>query len=72
MENLIRKAEAVAARELQKTKAEMQAALDQELPEDVSVAETRDGIVVAGRGLGAEIIENNSLRDVAFLMRGVR
>ncbi|MEP2103214.1 MAG: hypothetical protein ABJP02_18200 [Parasphingorhabdus sp.] len=72
MENLKRKAEGLAASKVEKTKAQLKMALVKELPGEVSVEETSGGVVVSDRHLGSEIIDNSSLRDVAFLMRGVR
>lgn len=72
MDKLKHKAETLAEAKVQKTKADVKAALAEELPDAVSVEETNDGVAVFGHQLGRNIIDNSSLRDVAFLMRGVR
>lgn len=72
IENLKQKAEVLAETKLQETKASLKAVLLKELRDELLVEETSDGVVVSGRHLGTEITENHSLRDVAFLMRGVR
>ncbi len=72
MEKLKNKAESLAEATVEKTRADVKAALDEELPDRFSIEETDEGVIVSGGGIGAEMVENNSLRDVAFLMRGVR
>jgi predicted TIM-barrel enzyme len=72
MENLKQKAKALAEAKAKKTKAEVKAALLKELRDTISVEEASDAVVISGPRLGEEIVNNSSLRDVAFLMRGVR
>ncbi len=72
MEKLKHKAESLAEAKVQKTRVDIKTVLAEELPDAVSVEETSDGIMVSSRGLGRKVIDNSSLRDVAFLMRGVR
>ncbi len=72
MDKLKRKGEALAQARVQQAKAGLKAVLLGELSHDISVEETEDGVAVSGRQLGKEMIDNSGLRDVAFLMRGVR
>lgn len=76
MDKLKRKGQERAEAKVQKTKAALKAVLRDELRaelrNDISVEDTEDGVVVSSRRLGKEMIDNSSLRDVAFLMRGVR
>ncbi len=72
MNKLKHKAEKAASAAAQKTKADIKLALVEELSNELSIEETSDGLVISGSGLGSEIVGNHGLRDVAFLMRGVR
>ena len=46
--------------------------LAEELPDEVQVMETDQGIQLEAPRLGARLIGNSSLRDIAFLMRAAR
>lgn len=72
MENLKRKAEVLADAAEEKARGEVKAVLVAELAPHHIIEETDEGVTVTGRGLGTDIIEHGGLRDVAFLMRGVR
>jgi len=72
MEKLQKRGEAIAEQRLARAKSEIKSVLGEELPENVRVIETDEGITVEAPRLGARLIENSSLRDVAFLMRAVR
>ncbi|GAA0488379.1 hypothetical protein GCM10009096_34130 [Parasphingorhabdus litoris] len=72
MDTLKQKVEVLAEAKLQKTKATLKEALAEELSDKLSVEETSDQVVVSGHMLGQDLLHNSSLRDVAFLMRGVR
>jgi len=72
MEKLKKKAETLAEAAAHKARAEAKAALAEELSPHLSITETDEGVAVSGRDLHREMIEQASLRDVAFLMRGVR
>lgn len=72
MDKLKQKAESLAEAKVQQAKTDVKAALVDELPGQLLVEDTSDGVAVSGPGLRAEMIDNSSLRDVAFLMRGVR
>ena len=72
MEKLQKRGEAIAEQRLARAKSEIKTALAEELPGDVRVTETAGGIRVEARRLKRRLIENSSLRDVAFLMRAVR
>ena len=72
MEKLQKRGEAIAERRLARARTEIKSALAEELPGDVRVTETAGGIQVEARRLKQRLIENSSLRDVAFLMRAVR
>ena len=72
MEKLKKKAETLAEAAAEKARAEVKAALAAELSPGLEITETGEGVAVSGRDLHREMIEQASLRDVAFLMRGVR
>lgn len=72
MDQLIRKGEALAKRHVAVVRTQVKAALREELPEHVAVEETGGGVELRGPDLASELLHNSSLRDVAFLMRGVR
>tara|TARA_R110001606_G_scaffold10272_8_gene44128 strand:- start:445 stop:666 length:222 start_codon:yes stop_codon:yes gene_type:complete len=72
MEKLQKRGETIAEQRLAGARAEIKSVLAEELPDDVRVTETDEGIRVEALRLGARLIENSSLRDVAFLMRAVR
>ncbi len=72
MEQLHKRGEALAEQRLAGAKSEIKSILAEELPDDVRVIETDQGIAVEARHLGARLIGNSSLRDVAFLMRAAR
>lgn len=71
-EKLQKRGEAIAEQRLAHAKSEIKSILAEELPGDVRVIETDEGIQVEAPRLGARLIENSSLRDVAFLMRAAR
>ncbi|MEO9599622.1 hypothetical protein [Parasphingorhabdus sp.] len=72
MENLQKRGEALAEKRLLDTRSEIKSALAAELPGDVEIIETAEGVELKARRLSERLIENSSLRDVAFLMRAVR
>ncbi len=72
MNKLKQKAENVADAAVQKAREDVRTALAEELSGDLTIEETDDGVVISGPDLGAKIVTGSSLRDVAFLMRGVR
>ncbi len=72
MEKLLKKGAKLAENRRDKSRHEIKSALEQVLPEYISVEEIPDGLAVQSPDLGEELIVNSSLRDVAFLMRGVR
>lgn len=72
MEKLQQRGEALAEQRLAEAKSEIKSVLVEELPDDVQVVETELGIQVQAPRLGARLIGNSSLRDIAFLMRAAR
>lgn len=72
MENLRKRGELLANQQAAKVQAKVKAVLTDELPYHVVISENRDGIVVEAPNLEDQLIGDSSLRDVAFLMRGVR
>lgn len=72
MEKLQKRGEAIAEQRLGRARSEIKSVLADELPDDVRIVETEDGIQLEAPRLGARLIENSGLRDVAFLMRAVR
>jgi predicted DNA-binding protein (UPF0278 family) len=72
MEKLQKRGEAIAEQRLAGARTVIKSMLAEELLDDVRVTETDEGITVEAPRLGARLIENSSLRDVAFLMRAVR
>ncbi|WP_417593458.1 hypothetical protein [Parasphingorhabdus sp.] len=72
MEKLQKRGVDLAEQRLDRVKSEIKSVLAEELPGDARVTETTKGIEVEACRLGEQLIENSSLRDVAFLMRAVR
>jgi hypothetical protein len=72
MERLRKRGEMLAERRLALVKVEIGAVLAAELPGDVRISETGEGITLAARGLKARLLADSSLRDIPFLMRAVR
>lgn len=72
MEKLQRRGEVIAQGRLVRTRSEIKSVLIDELPADVRITETADGLQVEARRLQQRLVENGSLRDIAFLLRGVR
>ncbi|VAW05751.1 hypothetical protein MNBD_ALPHA04-1691 [hydrothermal vent metagenome] len=72
MEKLLKKGTELAENRRDKSRQEIKSALEQILPDQISAEEIPGGIAVQSPDLGDELIVNSSLRDVAFLMRGVR
>ncbi|MEW4468379.1 hypothetical protein AB1K62_11165 [Parasphingorhabdus sp. JC815] len=72
MEKLKQKAEILAETAAQQARAEVKTALVAELDSSLSVTETSEGVTVSGQGLHREMAGHSGLRDVAFLLRGMR
>ncbi len=72
MDRLLQKGKRLAEQKKAKARWEVKAALDESLPDHVVIEEQGDGLLVKGPNLSEQISDNSSLRDVAFLMRGVR
>ncbi len=72
MEKLQRRGETIAEQRLGHAKSEIKSVLADELPSDARVSITTTGVLVEAPRLKERVVENSSLRDVAFLMRGVR
>lgn len=72
MEKLQRRGEMIVGQRLVRVKSEIKSALAEELPADARIIETAGGVQVEARRLQQRLLENGSLRDIAFLLRGVR
>ena len=72
MEKLSKRGEAIADQQLVQVKSEIKSALENELSGDARVNITATGVLIEGPRLKKQLIESSNLRDVAFLMRGVR
>lgn len=72
MERLLKRGEAIAEKRLADAKSEIKSVLAEELSGDARIIETAAGVLVEAPRLKQQLIGNSSLRDVAFLMRGVR
>jgi len=72
MEKMQKRGEALAEQRLAEARSEINSVLAEELPDDVQVVETDQGIQLEAPRLGARLIDNSSLRDIAFLMRAAR
>ena len=72
MEKLQKRGEVLAEQRLADAKSEIKSVLAEELPDDVQIVETDQGIQMQAPRLGARLIGNSSLRDIAFLMRAAR
>lgn len=72
MERLRKRGEMLAERRLALVKVEIGAVLAAELPGDVRISETGEGITLAARRLKARLLADSSLRDIPFLVRAVR
>ena len=72
MEKLSKRGQAIADQRLVQVKSEIKSALAEELPGGARVSIIPTGLLVEAPHLKERLIGNSSLRDVAFLMRGVR
>ena len=72
MEKLQKRGEVLAEQRLADAKSEIKSVLAEKLPDDVQIVETDQGIQMQAPRLGARLIGNSSLRDIAFLMRAAR
>ena len=72
MEKLQKRGEVLAEQRLADAKSEIKSVLAEELPDDVQIVETDQEIQMQAPRLGARLIGNSSLRDIAFLMRAAR
>lgn len=72
MNKLIQKGRQLAKQKEAETRLDVKTALRDALSDDFAIEEQSEAIVVKGSGLSEQIVDNSSLRDVAFLMRGVR
>ncbi len=72
MEKLQKRGEVIAKQQLLRTKYEIKSVLRDELPSDVRIIETADGIQIEARRLKQRLLDHSSLRDIGFLMRAVR
>lgn len=70
MEKLIKRGGMLADQRLAKVISAIKTVLAEELPDDVRIIETTGGIRLEASRLKDRLIENSSLRDVAFLVRG--
>jgi len=72
MDKLIRKGMELAERKKTMVRAELKSTLARSLPDHIAVEEEGDDLLIKGPHLSEQLIDNADLRDVAFLMRGVR
>ncbi|MEP3451248.1 MAG: hypothetical protein ABJN65_16445 [Parasphingorhabdus sp.] len=72
MDRLLQRGKLLAEQKKTIVRLEVKTALDEALPDHIVTEERRDGIAINGPNLSEKIADNSSLRDVAFLMRGVR
>jgi hypothetical protein len=72
MEKLRKRGEVIAKQQLLRTKSEIKSVLRDELPDDIRIIETGEGIQLEARRLQQRLIDNSNLRDIGFLMRAVR
>ena len=72
MRNLQRRGKELADKHARKSRAQIAERLSETLPEHALVEVDGDEIEIKARGLSDEIITNGSLRDVGFLLRGLR
>ncbi len=72
MENLQKRGEVLARQRLAGVQSEIKSVLADELPSDIRITETPDGLQMEARRLKQRLLEHSSLRDIGFLMRGVR
>lgn len=72
MEKLQKRGEVIAHQRLVRLKSEVKSVLTDELPADVRITETADGLQMDARRLKQRLLEHSSLRDIGFLLRVVR
>jgi hypothetical protein len=72
MENVRKRGEVLAGEQLARARSEIKAALADELPGDVRIVESPVGIELEAPRLQQRLSEHGGLRDIGFLMRGVR
>ena len=72
MERLRKRGETLVERRLAQVRSEVRGELAEEVPDDIRIEETADGVAITGRRLHERLIESGGLRDIGFLMRGAR
>jgi len=72
MEKLQKRGEVIAQERQAAVKSEIKSVLMDDLPEDVRITEIPEGIQIEARRMKQRLLENSSLRDIGFLMRGAR
>ena len=72
MDKLIQKGKELSERKKTMVRSEVKSILTRSLPDHIAVEEEGDDLLIKGPHLSEQLIDNADLRDVAFLMRGVR
>ncbi|GAB5488879.1 MAG: hypothetical protein Pars2KO_24490 [Parasphingorhabdus sp.] len=72
MDKLIQEGKELAERKKIMVRSEVKSILARSLPDHIAVEEDGDDLLIKGPHLSEQLIDNVDLRDVAFLMRGVR
>ena len=72
MEKLIKQGQKLAEKKETELRSRVKDTLDTAVPEHASVAVEGRDVIVSGRNMSDDILNNGDLRDVAFLMRAVR
>ena len=72
METVEERALLLVEQRVEQRKAEVNSTLRTELPGDVVVTETSEGVTLQAKGLSQRLLDDSGLRDVAFLMRSAR
>ena len=72
MDKLIQKGKELSERKKTMVRSEVKSILTRSLPDHIAVEEEGDDLLIKGPHLSEQLIDNADLRDIAFLMRGVR
>jgi len=72
MEKVEERAFSLVEQHVEQRKAAVVSTLRTELPGDVVVTETSEGITLQAKGLSQRLLDDSGLRDVAFLIRNAR
>lgn len=70
--SLLARAKAIGQAAAEQKQTELLEVLETAAPPHVDVVQSSEGVTLKSARLGDDLIENSGIRDVAYLLRGVR